>query len=301
MDNIKYKKHRKILNILEIILLFIGIVVRGFLIYNLSIWYIGNIKVDSILFYYFIAIILLEFIFWLMSGNNEEDEENKNTYSNIFTAIICTLLFDYIFYHYNVWTSILIFMFILLSIKYENIINKHLNKISNNEVTNAILLIAIFAIFFAVFFKDSLYPKNTVYKVYNKDRYEESFKELTSIQSIYFSAKKGMTIDEIKKLTLLKFEQDNEIKDLYTIKDSDESLQIEIDEENNKLSWVVYESKDLKLIRSIYNGGNTEDLVIYKISKSGEGISHEEFGITPYNLEQQMYLLLDYKTKNKLD
>ena len=297
MDNIKYKKYRKILNILEIILLFIGIVVRRFLIYNLSIWYIGSIKVDSILLYYFITVILLEFVFWLRSSSNEEDKEDKKTYNiqGYLTVIICTLLFDYIFYHYNVWTSILIFMFILLNIKYENIINKHLKKISNNEVTNAILIIAIFAVFFAGFFKDSLYPKNTVYKVYNKDRYEESFKELTSIQSIYFSAKKGMRIDEIKKLTLLKFEQDNEIKDLYTIKDGDESLQIEIDEENNKLSWVGYESKDLKLIRSIYNGGNTEDLAIYKISKSGEGISHEEFDITPYNLEQQMYLLLDYK------
>lgn len=297
MDNTKYKKYRKILNILEIILLFTGIVVRGFLIYNLSIWYIGSIKVDSILLYYFITVILLELVFWLRSSN-EENKEDKKTYSNIqvyLTVIICNLLFDYILYHYNVWTSILIFMFILLSIKYENIINKHLNKISNNEVTNAILIIVIFAGFFAGFFKDSLYPKNTVYKVYNKDRYEESFKELTSIQSIYFNVKKGMTIDEIKKLTLLKFEQDSEIKDIYTIKDGDESLQITIDEENNKLSWVGYESKDLKLIRSVYNGGNTEDLIIYKISKSDEGISYEEFDITPYNLEQQMYLLLDYK------
>ncbi|WP_042273165.1 hypothetical protein [Faecalimicrobium dakarense] len=296
MDNIKYKKYRKILNILEIILLFIGIVVRGFLIYNLSIWYIGSIKVDSILLYYFITVILLEFVFWLGSSSNEEDKEDKKTYNNIqgcLAVIIYTLLLD--FYHYNIWTSILIFMFILLGIKYENIINKHLNKISNNKVTNAILIIVIFAVFFAGFFKDSLYPNNTVYKVYNKDRYEEYFKELTSIQNIYFSAKKGMTIDEIKKLTPLKLEKDYELQNFYTIKDGDESLQIEIDEENNKLSWVSYGSKDLKLVRFTYNGGNTEDLTIYKTSKSGEGISYEEFGITPYNLEQQMYLLLDYK------
>lgn len=298
MDNIEYKKYRKILNILEIILLFIGIVVRGFLIYNLSIWYIGSIKVDSILLYYFIATIFLEFVFWLRTGRNEENKENRKTYNNIqgfFTVIICTLLFDYIFDHYNVWSSILIFIFILFSIKYENILNKYLNKISNNEVTNAILIIIISAGFFAGFFKDSLYPKNTVCKVYNKDKYEKYFKELTSIQSIYFNVKKGMTMDEIKKLTSLKFEQDREIKYIYTIKDTDESLQIDIDEENNKLSWIGYEIKDLKIIRYVYNGGNTEDLSIYKISKSGEGISYEEFDITPYNLEQQMYLLLDYK------
>ncbi|MBO3445047.1 hypothetical protein [Clostridium sp. CCUG 7971] len=298
MDNIKYKKYRKILNILEIILLFIGIVVRGFLIYNLSIWYIGSIKVDSILLYYFIATIFLEFIFWLRTSKNEENKEDKKTYNNIqgfFVVIIFNLLFDYIFDHYNVWASILIFIFILLSIKYENIINKYLNKISNNEVTNAILIIIIFAGFFAGFFKDSLYPKNTVYKVYNKDKYEKYFKELTSIQSIYFNVKKGMTIDEIKKLTPLIFEQDSEIKYLYTIKDTDESLQIEIDEENNKLYRIGYESKDLKIIRFIYNDDNKENLIIYKISKLGEGISYEEFDITPYNLEQQMYLLLDYK------